>query len=121
MRDSLFVGITEDGRERVHAPSSSTDGVDPANRSSGRRIPNSKIISAYVLFSVWTAGDLPRTEGTRKLKRREIRSWVMGTAGPAKAAAIGRCRKCHRSVCSGQESYCCDHDGRAWAEFAGAR
>ena len=38
--------------------------------------------------SSWMAGDLPRTEGTRKLKRREIRSWVMGTGGPAKPAAV---------------------------------
>ena len=36
---------------------------------------------------MWPAGELPRTEGTRKLKRRELRSWVMGSAGPAKAAS----------------------------------
>ena len=33
-------------------------------------------------FSVWPSGELPRTEGTRKLKRRELRSWVMGAGRP---------------------------------------
>lgn len=39
-------------------------------------------------FSVWTAGDLPRTEGTRKLKRHEIAKWVQA-GGPAAAVAGG--------------------------------
>jgi long-chain acyl-CoA synthetase len=28
--------------------------------------------------AVWTDGELPRTEGTRKLKRRELRQWLTG-------------------------------------------
>ena len=31
-------------------------------------------------FSVWTGGELPRTEGTRKLKRQAIRDWVASGA-----------------------------------------
>jgi long-chain acyl-CoA synthetase len=38
-------------------------------------------------FSIWTAGDLPRTEGTRKLKRAAIRSWVATGERPAATAA----------------------------------
>jgi long-chain acyl-CoA synthetase len=34
---------------------------------------------------VWTAGDLPRTEGTRKLKRRVLRDWVESGEKPASA------------------------------------
>jgi long-chain acyl-CoA synthetase len=38
-------------------------------------------------LSVWPGSELPRTEGTRKLKRREIRDWVATGAAPASAAA----------------------------------
>ncbi len=87
VRDSAVVGITDDGRERVHAALVLEEGVDPADivRKANARLEEHQRVRA---FSVWTAGDLPRTEGTRKLKRREIRSWVMGTGGPAKPAAI---------------------------------
>jgi long-chain acyl-CoA synthetase len=33
-------------------------------------------------FSVWTAGPLPRTEGTRKLRRRELQAWVSSGSTP---------------------------------------
>jgi long-chain acyl-CoA synthetase len=29
-------------------------------------------------LAVWTSGPLPRTEGTKKLKRRELRQWISG-------------------------------------------
>jgi long-chain acyl-CoA synthetase len=35
--------------------------------------------------TVWPEADLPRTEGTRKLKRRELRNWLSGTAAPRAA------------------------------------
>ena len=38
-------------------------------------------------ISVWPSGDLPRTEGTRKLKRRNIRDWVATGEMPKVAAA----------------------------------
>lgn len=34
--------------------------------------------------SVWTSGPLPRTEGTRKLKRAAVREWVAGGSAPPK-------------------------------------
>ena len=85
VRDSAVVGVTDDGRERVHAALVLEEGVDPADvvRKANARLEEHQRVRG---FSVWTAGDLPRTEGTRKLKRREIRSWVMGT-GPVRPAA----------------------------------
>ena len=32
--------------------------------------------------AVWPESELPRTEGTRKLKRRELKSWLAGERGP---------------------------------------
>jgi long-chain acyl-CoA synthetase len=37
-------------------------------------------------FSVWQDGNLPRTEGTRKLKRAAIREWAVSGARPTAAA-----------------------------------
>ncbi len=37
--------------------------------------------------TVWTSGELPRTEGTRKLKRRELKQWLAAAAGDAPRAA----------------------------------
>jgi long-chain acyl-CoA synthetase len=34
-------------------------------------------------FNVWTSGPLPRTEGTRKLKRREVQAWVTSGGVPS--------------------------------------
>ena len=36
--------------------------------------------------AVWPGTELPRTEGTRKLKRRELRAWLLGQAA---GAAVG--------------------------------
>jgi long-chain acyl-CoA synthetase len=37
---------------------------------------------------LWTSGELPRTEGTKKLKRQAVRTWVESGARPA-AAPVG--------------------------------
>jgi long-chain acyl-CoA synthetase len=37
-------------------------------------------------FSIWSDGALPRTEGTRKLKRAAIKAWVEAGAAPAAAS-----------------------------------
>jgi long-chain acyl-CoA synthetase len=39
------------------------------------------------LATPWLSGDLPRTEGTRKLKRRELRDWLL-RAGTAATTAL---------------------------------
>src|SRR5262249_35036730 len=38
---------------------------------------------------VWPQTELPRTEGTRKLKRAAIRDWVRSGGAPARPAAAG--------------------------------
>jgi long-chain acyl-CoA synthetase len=77
--------------ERVHAilvidPSADVDAiVRAANAQLG---DHQKIRSAVV----WAERELPRTEGTRKLKRRELRQWLGGqhTSVGAVPAGTGR-------------------------------
>ena len=38
---------------------------------------------------MWPGAELPRTEGTKKLKRHEIRTWLQTGAPPASAASHG--------------------------------
>ena len=40
--------------------------------------------------SVWPGAELPRTDGTRKLKRREVKRWVDGDAASAVPASADR-------------------------------
>jgi len=89
--ESAVVGHREAGRieERVHAVLVVEPAIDPAAvvASANARLADHQRIRA---FSVWTAGPLPRTEGTRKLKRGAIRQWVeTGAAPPAAAAGEG--------------------------------
>ena len=88
--DAAVVGRTWDGEERVHAVVVPDRGDNPgvdldaivlrANQALG---DHQKIRSA----SIWPGAELPRTDGTRKLKRREVKRWVDGdttsTATPA--------------------------------------
>ena len=77
VRDAAVVGRHWSGEERVHAvlvlsPATTVDAVlREANQALG---DHQKIRSA----SVWPDHELPRTEGTRKLKRREVKQWVEG-------------------------------------------
>ena len=78
VRDSAVVGAPfgESNAERVQAvlllddPSKADDVVRQANV---RLLDHQKIRAAVV----WPEAELPRTEGTRKLKRRELRQWLM--------------------------------------------
>ena len=72
------------GRERVHAVLVLDPGADKEDvvaRANARLEAHQRIRAA----TVWTAGDLPRTEGTGKLKRGAIQKWVDAGA-PASAA-----------------------------------
>jgi long-chain acyl-CoA synthetase len=74
--------------ERVHAvvvlePGTSADSVVAA--ANIRLLDHQRIRGV----SVWTAGPLPRTEGTRKLKRAAIRQWVDAGAAPADSSDAG--------------------------------
>ncbi len=75
VRDSAVVGVARDGEERVHAVLALEDGADTERilREANARLADHQRIRSV---STWPHGELPRTEGTRKLKRRAIREWV---------------------------------------------
>jgi long-chain acyl-CoA synthetase len=81
--DSAVVGVVDGAQERVHAVLVLAPGGDPdaVVRAANAQLQDHQRIRTS---SVW-AGDLPRTEGTRKLKRRAIRDWVMAGARPVEA------------------------------------
>ena len=79
VRESAVVGAVEGGQERVHAVLVVAPGadVDAIIRDANARLLDHQRIRSS---SVWPGTELPRTEGTRKLKRRAIRDWVAGGA-----------------------------------------
>ncbi len=89
VRDSAVVGMVKEGEERVHAvlvldPAADTDRIV--------RAANAQLAAHQRVrgVSVWTGGELPRTDGTRKLKRREIRRWVETGTSATRHAADGQ-------------------------------
>jgi long-chain acyl-CoA synthetase len=80
VRDSAVVGRRRGGEERVHAVLLLAPGTDP---QAVQRAANALLLDHQKIqsVSVWPAEELPRTEGTRKLRRREIRKWVEGEGG----------------------------------------
>jgi long-chain acyl-CoA synthetase len=81
VRESAVVGVTTGGEERVHAVLVVDPGVDPNGvvRAANAVLQNHQRIRGV---SLWTSGPLPRTEGTRKLRRQAIRAWVATGAAP---------------------------------------
>ncbi len=75
VRDSAAVGVPVGGEERVHAVLVLDPGVDPeaVTREANARLEDHQKIRRAL---VWPDADLPRTEGTKKLKRAAIREWV---------------------------------------------
>jgi long-chain acyl-CoA synthetase len=93
VRESAVVPRVEGGQERVHAvlvladPRDGTAPAPPSPESVIARANQSLLDQQRIRsFSVWTTGSLPRTEGTRKLKRQAIKEWVATGAPPAAAA-----------------------------------
>ena len=85
VRDSAVVGNVVDGQERVHAVlvlEGKRRGEEVIAAANSSLQDHQRIRS----FSVWTNGELPRTEGTKKLKRQAIREWVSSGARPPAAA-----------------------------------
>ena len=84
--DSAVVGKVEGSVERVHAVLALDPDVDPETviREANRGLADHQRIRS---FSIWSSGPLPRTEGTRKLKRTAIKEWVASGASPAAAHA----------------------------------
>jgi long-chain acyl-CoA synthetase len=81
VRESAVVGVTEGGQERVHAVLVVEGGTDlnAVVRAANTRLQDHQRIRAA---SVWPGSELPRTEGTRKLRRAAIREWVVSGAQP---------------------------------------
>jgi long-chain acyl-CoA synthetase len=64
------------GRDRVHAvivPAAAEVDLNGIVREANRQLEDHQRIQG---ISVWPASELPRTEGTRKLKRGEVAKWV---------------------------------------------
>jgi long-chain acyl-CoA synthetase len=91
VRDSAIVGAGDEaaaGNERVHAVLVLEPGVDPdavARDANARLEEHQKIRRAVV----WPSAELPRTEGTGKLKRGAIREWARTGLLPAVVAPGG--------------------------------
>jgi long-chain acyl-CoA synthetase len=74
-REAGVVGVSAGGQERVHAvlvlePGADADAIV---RGANGRLEDHQRIRGY---SVWPGDALPRTEGTRKLRRRDLHRWV---------------------------------------------
>ena len=93
VKDSAVVGASAAGStaERVHAVLVVEPGadVDAIVRAANATLADHQKIRAA---AVWPSGELPRTEGTRKLKRRELRGWLTGhqTSAPHAASSSAR-------------------------------
>jgi long-chain acyl-CoA synthetase len=77
VRESAVVGAAAAGStaERVHAVLVVEPGtnVDDVVRAANAQLGDHQKIRAA---AVWPGSELPRTEGTRKLKRRELKDWL---------------------------------------------
>jgi long-chain acyl-CoA synthetase len=84
VRDSAVVGVAEGAQERVHAVLLLEAAADPETivRAANARLQDHQRIRTV---SVWPGTELPRTEGTRKLKRSAIREWVVAGSQPLEA------------------------------------
>lgn len=91
VRESAVVGSAPQGSstgERVLAvvvlePGADLDEV--VREANGRLADHQRVRSAVL----WTGDSLPRTEGTRKLKRRELRQWLAGHSPQAASVPAG--------------------------------
>jgi long-chain acyl-CoA synthetase len=75
VREAAVVGIAQDNEERVHAVLVLDAGanIDQIVREANAMLQDHQRIRGA---SAWPGPELPRTEGTRKLKRAAIRAWV---------------------------------------------
>jgi long-chain acyl-CoA synthetase len=87
VRDSAVVGVPLAGEERVQAVLVLEPGVevDPVVRNANASLADHQRIRRAV---VWPEAELPRTEGTRKLRRALIRDWVRNGSAPRPAPEL---------------------------------
>ena len=88
VRDSAAVGVTQNGEERVQVALVLEPGIDPSDvvKAANAQLSDHQRIRGA---RIWPGPELPRTEGTKKLKRHEIRAWLSTGAAPAAAATRG--------------------------------
>jgi long-chain acyl-CoA synthetase len=88
VRDSAVVGVTVGSEERVHAVLVLEPGIDPDTvvRQANAQLEDHQKIRRAV---VWPEPELPRTDGTRKLKRAAIRDWVKSGRAVPRLAPSG--------------------------------
>jgi long-chain acyl-CoA synthetase len=84
VRESVVVGITREGEERVHAVVVLDTTTDPTviARAANRELGDHQRVREVM---VWPGDHLPRTEGTQKLKRSAVRKWAEQGAVPLAA------------------------------------
>jgi long-chain acyl-CoA synthetase len=86
--ESAVVGapLAASTAERVQAVIVAKPGtdLDAVVREANTKLQDHQKIRAA---AAWPGAELPRTEGTRKLKRRELKQWLMSSSGPAGAPA----------------------------------
>jgi long-chain acyl-CoA synthetase len=77
VKDAAVIGLPAEGGERIHAVLLLEPHADPetALASANAALEDHQKIRGYTR---WTGTELPRTEGTRKLKRRELRKRLTG-------------------------------------------
>jgi long-chain acyl-CoA synthetase len=86
VKEAAVVGAAAEGQERVHAVLVLEEGGDAEAivRGANQQLQDHQRVRSY---SIWSEGALPRTEGTRKLKRAAIRKWVATGQRPGTAAS----------------------------------
>jgi long-chain acyl-CoA synthetase len=79
VKESAIVGMQSESGELVHAALVLESGADAEAvvRAANAKLEEHQKIRGY---TVWPEDELPRTEGTRKLKRRAIRDQISGVA-----------------------------------------
>ena len=121
VREAAVVGASRDGREHVHAVLVLEPGADAGVvvRDANLRLEEHQRIRGC---SVWPETALPRTEGTAKLRRRELARWVAGgQAGGAGGRRRGRHARGRGRAVRARPPGGGRHDaGRAGPRIAGA-
>jgi long-chain acyl-CoA synthetase len=88
VKDAGVVGLRVSGEERIHAVlvlEAAAD-LDRIVRDANATLEDHQRVWST---SVWPGPVLPRTEGTQKLKRRELQRWAAGEAAGAPARSAG--------------------------------
>jgi long-chain acyl-CoA synthetase len=86
VKDSAAVGVTQNGEERVQVALIVEPGTNPADvvKVANAQLADHQRIRAA---QIWPGGELPRTDGTKKLKRHEIRTWLQTGTPPSTTAS----------------------------------